>query len=67
MMNKQELQNFYEGTGNNISAMIKLFVGILGSGYDISHDQTLAIFYFNDFIVICGPSGLSFLPPKIDQ
>ena len=64
MMNRQELENFYDGTGNKMPDMIRMLKGILGSGYDISYDGSLAIFYFNDFIIICGPSGLSFLPPK---
>jgi hypothetical protein len=62
-MTKEEIEDYYKGTGWNSQDLMKELRHRCKNGIDTSFDGSLAVFYFPDLIVIVSTSGLEFALP----
>lgn len=58
---KESVQEYYKGTGYNVTDLQKHLKTLKHSGYDESYDGSLLVVYLEGLTVVCGCGGLTFI------
>jgi hypothetical protein len=59
-MTKEDIQEYYKGTGNNSSDLMTMLKDSSTNGYEISDDESLGVFYFGQLVVIVNTGGVNY-------
>lgn len=57
---KNEIEDYYRGTGYNIRDLLKYLKSISKGGYDESYDRSLLVVLFGNLQVIAGTNYVQF-------